>query len=195
MKKTLAIIAAFIAVCTFSGCGYTSPENSNPISDSSNSEKSEPQTSQSNEKSESSDLDNSATAETISETSEEGNDSSALEQSDEPTYELNTGEILDVNENGDVLIIKAKINSLTTNKLTINQNYHNAESIIKSGGDNFKEIQYWAVADMRDGSEGKVISFTVPEDVIKGVANQNIVATQLPNLVTDLWILPSLLQG
>ncbi len=128
-----------------------------------------------------------------SEISEDESGTSTLEQSDEQTYKLNTGEILDVNENDDALIIKAKINSQATNKLTINQNYHNAVSIIKSGGDKFKEIQYWAVADMRDGSEGKVISFTVPENVIQGIANGNIVATQLPDLVTDLWILPSLL--
>lgn len=128
-----------------------------------------------------------------SETIEEGSSSATLELPDEQTYKLNTGEILDINENGDVLIIKAKINSLLTDKQTINQNYHNAEAIIKSGGDKFKEIQYWAIADMRDGSEGKVISFTIPEDVIQGVANQSIVATQLPDLVTDLWILPGLL--
>lgn len=144
----------------------------------------------------------STTSSTISElstsSSETGGDGSnlspSLEQLDEPTYKLNTGEILDVNENGDVLIIKAKISFLLTDKQTISQNYHNAEAIIKSGGDKFKEIQYWAVADMQDGSESKVISFTVPEDVIQGVANQNIVATQLPDLITDLWILPSLQQ-
>ena len=54
------------------------------------------------------------------------------------------------------------------------------------------ELQYWAVADMSDGSEGKVISFTVPADIAEKVASGDVVATQLPDLVTDLWILPSL---
>lgn len=114
------------------------------------------------------------------------------EQSNALTYKLNTGEIIDVKELDDTLIIKAKIQSQLTNELTINQNYHNIESIIKSGGDKFKEIQYWAVSDTQDGDEVKVISFTVSEEVIKGAANGTIVATQFPEKVSDLWISTSL---
>lgn len=139
-----------------------------------------------------------STVSSVPEVSESNSDTSQAEisepeQSDTSTYKLNTGELLDVKENDDVLIVKAKIKSQLTDELTIKQNYHNAESIIKSGGDKFKEIQYWAVADSADGEEIKIISFTVPEDVIKGTANGDTVATQYPDLVADLWILPSLL--
>lgn len=273
MKKALAIMAAFVTVCSFSGCGDISSGNSNPISNSENSEDSNKiytidelcvrADSERNFERDNSDrfftisgeidskiyktirfksniertsyskyeikcefddtdtinelsrgdsvtirgkldgvslgtltledctlipaenTDDSSTGESHNETSE---------QSDTSTYKLDTGELLDVKENDDVLIVKAKIKSQLTDKLTINQNYHNAVSIIKSGGDKFKEIQYWAVADMREGGEDKVISFTVPEDVIRGVANSNIAATQLPDLVTDLWVLPRLQQ-
>lgn len=115
------------------------------------------------------------------------------EQSNESKYKLNSGEILDVKELDDVLIVKAKVNSQLSDKLTINQNYHNAVSIIKSGGDKFKEIQYWAVADSNSGDEIKIISFTIPENVIKDTASEKVVAIQYPDLVTDLWVLPSLL--
>lgn len=111
----------------------------------------------------------------------------------ESKYKLKTGELLDVKEIDNVLIIKAKITSQLTNKLTIAQNYHNVEDIIKNqGGDEFSEIQYWAVADMSNGEESKVISFTVSSEVIEGTSLGDIVAIQYPDLVTDLWILPSL---
>lgn len=111
----------------------------------------------------------------------------------ESKYKLKTGELLDVKEIDNVLIIKAKITSQLTNKLTIAQNYHNVEDIIKNqGGDEFSEIQYWAVADMSNGEESKVISFTVSSEVIEGTSSGDIVAIQYPDLVTDLWILPSL---
>lgn len=109
-------------------------------------------------------------------------------------FTLNTGKLLDVTVTDDnVLVIKAKISSLLSNKQTINQNYHNVEDIIRNqGGNKYSEIQYWAVADMADGSEGKVISFTVPKDLIESTAKGYTVAIQYPDLVTDLWILPSL---
>ena len=87
---------------------------------------------------------------------------------------------------------KPKITPNATNKLTVAQNYHNAVDLIAEQGYSDCELQYWAVADMSDGSEGKVISFTVPADIAEKVASGDVVATQLPDLVTDLWILPSL---
>lgn len=111
----------------------------------------------------------------------------------EQKYSLKTGKILDIKESDGILIIKAKITPQLTNKLIISQNYHNVEDIIKNqGGDKFTEIQYWAVADMTDGEESKVISFTVKSVVISGTSAGDIVAIQYPDLVTDLWILPSL---
>lgn len=112
-------------------------------------------------------------------------------------YSLIFGELLNANPNGGVdgktLVIKAKINSQLTNNMTISQNYHNVEDIIKNqGGDKFNCIDYWAVADMNDGSEQKVVAFTVNSTMIKNVANGNIVATQFGDYVDDLFIHQSL---
>ena len=108
---------------------------------------------------------------------------------------LKYGELLDLNDNREtngVVVVKAKIKPSSTNDLTVAQNYHNAVDLIANQGFVDCELQYWAVADMSDGSEGKVISFTVPADIVEKVASGDVVATQLPDLVTDLWILPSL---
>nr|WP_295735309.1 hypothetical protein [uncultured Intestinibacter sp.] len=95
----------------------------------------------------------------------------------------------------DLLVVKAKISPSYSNKATINQNNFNVEDIIKNqGGDKFKEIQYWAIADMKDGSESKVISFTVGEDVIQAIKNRRLAGNQIIEYSTDVWILPSLME-
>lgn len=106
----------------------------------------------------------------------------------------NTGEILSVIFNGTDLVVKQKINSQMTNKLTIDQNYYNACEIIRSlAGADFSDLQYWAVADMQDGSEGKVISFTVPADAVRYIMDHpDYPDNTLGQFVKDLWILPSL---
>uniref|UniRef100_A0AAU8B4Z0 Uncharacterized protein n=1 Tax=Dulem virus 34 TaxID=3145752 RepID=A0AAU8B4Z0_9CAUD len=106
------------------------------------------------------------------------------------------GELLELNDNREasgVAVVKAKISPSSTNDLTVAQNYHNVVDLIQNQGFGDCELQYWAVADMTDGTESKVISFTVPADVVGQVAAGDVVATQLPDLVTDLWVLPSLL--
>lgn len=113
--------------------------------------------------------------------------------STQDTYSIEHGNLVETTVNGNTLIIKVKIEPLLTNKMTINQNYFNVEDIIKNqDGNKFDVIDYWAVADMQDGSEGKVISFTLEKDVIKNIYDGNIVANQIGNYVKDLWILPSL---
>lgn len=90
-------------------------------------------------------------------------------------------------------IIKAKIESSYSNAATIDQNYYNIENFIKNNDcSKYSEIQYWAVADMSNGEESKVISFTVSNQLIDKIKNEKIVANQLENYVDDLWILPSL---
>lgn len=126
----------------------------------------------------------------------------ASQQSDDPASSSENsgpaakyGELLELNDNREasgVVVVKVKISASTTNDLTIAQNYHNAVDFIQNQGFDDCELQYWAVADMSDGSENKVISFTVPQDVVGQVAAGDVVATQLPDLVADLWILPSL---
>ena len=109
------------------------------------------------------------------------------------TFTLKHGKLLDTKSNGTTLVLKAKISPSYSNKATIDQNYFNVCDIIKNQkGDTYDEIQYWAVADMTDGSESKVISFTVPKSVIQAVAADKIVENKLGDSLTDLWVLPSL---
>lgn len=106
---------------------------------------------------------------------------------------LKFGELLDVTTNDGILIIKAKISPSYSNKATITQNGFNVEDIIlNQGGDLFDEIQYWAVADMTDGSESKVISFTLTKDHINSVKNEQLFGNEIVDKATDVWILPSL---
>ncbi len=112
-------------------------------------------------------------------------------------YTLEHGELLETNENEidgkSVLVVKAKISSSYNNGATVDQNYYNVEDLIQAQGcDKFDEIQYWAVADMSDGSEQKVVSFTVDADLIQQIAEKKVVANQLGDHVSDLWVLPSL---
>lgn len=108
-------------------------------------------------------------------------------------YTLRYGELLQTTVNGTTLVIKAKIEPQLTKKITIKQNYYNVCDIITDqGGDAFTEIQYWAVADMTDGSEGKVISFTLDDWVIEMIAEKKIYPAMLEDYAQDLYILPSL---
>ena len=92
-----------------------------------------------------------------------------------------------------VCVLKYKITSSATKKMTINQNYYTVVNFIKDGGgDQYNEIQYWAVADMQDGSESKVISFTVSKGLIEKVKAGTVLPTQMGDYVDELWILSSL---
>lgn len=118
---------------------------------------------------------------------------SAITQEKSYEVKLLHGELLEKRAIGTSLTIKAKIEPSYNNKATIDQNYYNIENIIKKqGGTRFTLIDYWAVADMTDGSEKKVISFTLSEDVINKIANNQIAANTLGDYVDDLYILPSL---
>ena len=116
---------------------------------------------------------------------------------------LKRGELLDVQTNYRILIVKAKITPVYNlrldidKELTVYQNYQNAWHIIHEFAGQefpFDELQYWAVADMTDGSEGKVISFTVPAPIIAHIlaAPYDYADIDLAAAVSDLWILPSL---
>lgn len=107
---------------------------------------------------------------------------------------LKFGELLNTTINENTLIIKAKISPSYSNTATINQNGHNIEDIIlNQGGDSFDEIQYWAVSDMADGSESKVISFTLKKDKIDLVKNNKLFGRDIVSQASDVWILPSLI--
>lgn len=94
-----------------------------------------------------------------------------------------------------VCVLKYKIAPSYSNNATIQQNYHTVERFIRNGpGDQFDEIQYWAVAEMADGSESKVISFTVSKGLIEKIAAREVPALTMGDHVDDLWVLPSLLK-
>lgn len=119
----------------------------------------------------------------------------AADQDEAAGYSLEYGELLDVNENDGVLVVKAKITPQSSDKLTIDQNYYNVDDLIQSQDcDKFDEIQYWAVADMSDGSEQKVISFAVDKSLIDQIAGGNFPTNTMGDYVTDLWIHQSLEQ-
>lgn len=92
-----------------------------------------------------------------------------------------------------ILVIKAKISSSLTNKMTVSQNYQNVQDVIKNQGFyEYDTIEYWAVADMTSEEEEKVISFTLEADLIAGLNDGSIAATQIPDIVGDLFIHESL---
>lgn len=131
-------------------------------------------------------------------TSSSASSSGSASSGKEVPYTLAYGKLLDANSSGGAnmnsLVIKAKIEPNLTNRLTITQNYQNVIQMVQ-GGDytSYDEIQYWAVADMSDGSEGKVISFTVDKSCIEAIAAGTIASGDtLEGYLTDLWILPSL---
>lgn len=112
------------------------------------------------------------------------------------SFSILHGKFLEANiteDNG--IIIKAKIEPSYSNKATIHQNYFNIEDIIKKqGGSKYDYIEYWAVAEMMDGSEGKVISFTLTKELIQAIKEDIIVPIQYGDYVDNLWILSSLLE-
>lgn len=132
----------------------------------------------------------------IAEATSSGNTEDSVSASQNETVTLKYGELLSINsnlgENGGV-VIKAKITSSLTNEMTINQNYYNIEDLVQNQGfDKYSEIQYWAVADMADGSESKVISFTVDKNLIEKLKSGNFATNTMGDYVSDLWVLPSL---
>lgn len=117
-------------------------------------------------------------------------------ETEEEPLELKFGELLDVTINSidNIAVIKAKIQPSYSNSATIHQNYYSVCDLIQNHGfDQYKEVQYWAVADMTDGSEQKVISFTVDADLMALITSDSGFAENtLGEYDIDLWIHPSL---
>lgn len=117
----------------------------------------------------------------------------AAESQQEEAISLQYGELLSLHEQDGIAVVKAKIAPSFSNSATVSQNYYNIEALVKKHGfDKYDEVQYWAVADMTDGSEQKVISFTVPHDVLTKIAAGKLAINQLGSYVTDLWVHQSL---
>lgn len=108
-------------------------------------------------------------------------------------YKAKCGELLQASQLGRTLTVKFKIDNLGSNTLTIAQNGINVEDlIVNQGASQFDTIEYLAVADMKDGSEDKVTSFTVDKELIKSVKNREIIGKQIVDRAKNTWILPSL---
>ncbi|WP_455796643.1 hypothetical protein [Clostridium butyricum] len=85
------------------------------------------------------------------------------------------------------IVIKAKIQPNLTDNMTIKQNGFNMEDfILNKGGDKYNEIQYWAVADMEDGTESKVISFTLDKEMITSIKEKKIVGNDIVDKAKDV---------
>ena len=127
------------------------------------------------------------------ESEKESQEKKNIPQNTTNKYKAKFGEVLDANEYNNTLTIKFKIKPSMTNKMTVDQNGYNVEDLILNQNANkFDEIQYWAVADMTDGSESKVISFTLNKKLIDNIKQQYVVGNQIVNQSDDVWILPSL---
>ena len=113
--------------------------------------------------------------------------------SDTSEIQLHYGDLLSTTVNGTTIVLKAKITSSLTKKMTVDSCFYDVyDAVEKYGLDQYDELQYWAVADMTDGSEQKVISFTVPHDTLEKIANGSIVEGQLQSYSTDVWLSPAL---
>jgi len=182
MRVFLTSLLAVLLLFSVAGCTITDPEDTPPTQGQQVVTPQEP--GQTVEPTESA----SAMDATSSESPEQ-------EPTDGEESGLKYGELVSINDNRDsngVVVVKAKITANLTNSLTVSQNYHNVVDLIQNQGYDDCELQYWAVADMSSGSEDKVVSFTVPKDLVSQIAAGDIAATQLGDLVEDFYIHPSL---
>ena len=102
------------------------------------------------------------------------------------------GEILSITQNGNIVVVKAKIPENLTNDMIIKENYYNVEKLITRNGFNTANlIQYWAVMDM-SGMEIKVIYFDLDKSTIDGVYAERILGSQIGDYAKNLWIAPAL---
>lgn len=192
MNKIVSLILTMAMCFSLTSCGKTTSNSTSDISSSIAS------TSQRNEDS--------------SEVSSEKTSAEPEEHTDDVVFDFTTftdsdwgevetgdlrimfGDLLSVTYcDGNVVVVKAKIESSYNNKSTIEQNYYNVCNLIRDNGFNTAdEIQYWAVADTVSGEEVKAISFTVGKDMIDMIASQPFPDNTLGEYVSDLYILPSL---
>lgn len=111
---------------------------------------------------------------------------------DPQEMKLEHGELLSIKQNGNIVVVKAKIPENLTNDMIIKENYYNVEKLITRNGFNTaNEIQYWAVMDM-SGMEIKVISFDLDKSTIDGVYAERILGSQIGDYAKNLWIAPAL---
>ncbi len=105
------------------------------------------------------------------------------------------GDLQSVHQDGEKVIVKAKIEPNLTSDMTVKQNFFAVADLIKNHGFNTcGELEFWAVADMTNGSEEKVVQFTLEKDAIDGIYDETILDDQVGDHVVDLWVHNSLKQ-
>ena len=89
--------------------------------------------------------------------------------------DLSFGRLLEVNDNGDVIVIKAEYDNL---EKILEKSVQNVYWLVYNNPSAYSEIQFWAVANV-DGETIKVISFTVNSDTIDLIANHYIATSDI----------------
>lgn len=102
--------------------------------------------------------------------------------------QLQHGDVVDILQNGDVVILTAKVRENLTSDMIVKQNYYNVEKLItKNGFNTCNKLKYMAVMDA-DGEEMKVVSFDLSKDTINKVYNEQIFGSQIADYAENLWI-------
>lgn len=102
--------------------------------------------------------------------------------------QLSHGDVVSILQNGDVVILTAKVKENLTNKMIIDQNYYIVEDLIKDNGFNTcNRLKYMSVMDV-DGDEMKVVSFDLNKEIIDKVYNEQIFGSQIGDNAENLWI-------
>lgn len=91
----------------------------------------------------------------------------------------------------EICVLKVKQKDISTALTIQNQAFDNVINFIKKDGSKYNEIQYWAVADI-NGTESKVISFTLNKDLISKINNNEIKLSDMKENVSDFWIYPNI---
>lgn len=102
--------------------------------------------------------------------------------------QLSHGDVVSILQNGDVVILTAKVKENLTNKMIIDQNYYIVEDLIKDNGFNTcNRLKYMSVMDV-NGDEMKVVSFDLNKEIIDKVYNEQIFGSQIGDNAENLWI-------
>lgn len=113
-------------------------------------------------------------------------------------FKIKNGELIDytINEYDNIIVIKVKLDDTEFNTVSIPENLNNVVDLIKNQGlDQYKEIQYWSVIDLKQNkktTEEKVISFTIKQENYNAIKNNNLKYYEMKEFMDDLWLHPNL---
>lgn len=113
-------------------------------------------------------------------------------------FKIKNGELVDytINEYDNIIVIKVKLDDSEFDTVSIPENLNNVVDLIKNQGlDQYKEIQYWSVIDLKQNkktTEEKVISFTIKQENYNAIKNNNLKYYEMKEFMDDLWLHPNL---